>query len=153
MSGSKTQVDYILVNRKWKNSVKNCEAYNTFSSTGSDHRVLTAKIKLSLRAPRAPLQVRYDWSTLKDPDVALKYSVSVHNRYQALCSNEENQSATTDYAHFVKAHEESAAKHIPQRIRKKRPKISDEPRIVTQQGTMSTNHSRNMHGLHLIKIT
>ena len=29
MSGSKTQVDYILINRKWKNSFKNCEAYNT----------------------------------------------------------------------------------------------------------------------------
>ena len=142
MSGSKTQVDYILVNRKWKNSVKNCEAYNTFSSTGSDHRVLTAKIKLSLRAPRAPLQVRYEWSTLKDPDVALKYSVSVQNRFQALCRDEENQSATTDYAHLVKAHEESAAEHIPQRLRKKRPKISDDPRIVTARDNVNKSFEK-----------
>lgn len=27
MSGVKTQIDYILINRKWKNSMKNCEAY------------------------------------------------------------------------------------------------------------------------------
>ena len=42
MSGTKSQVDFILVNSKWKNSVKNCEAYNSFSSMGSDHRVVSA---------------------------------------------------------------------------------------------------------------
>ena len=52
MSGTRTQVDYILIRRKWKNSVKNCEAYNTFSSVGSDHRILTATLKLSLRVTR-----------------------------------------------------------------------------------------------------
>ena len=40
MSGTKSQVDFILVNSKWKNSVKNCEAYNSFSSMGSDHRIV-----------------------------------------------------------------------------------------------------------------
>ena len=29
MSGRKTQIDYILVNRKWRNSVHNCEAYHS----------------------------------------------------------------------------------------------------------------------------
>ena len=48
-TGAKTQVDYILIRRKWKNSLHNCEAYNSFSSVGSDHRILTAKLKLSLR--------------------------------------------------------------------------------------------------------
>ena len=49
MSGRKTQVDYIMVNRKWKNSVHNYQSYNTFSSLGSDHRVVTMKMKLSFR--------------------------------------------------------------------------------------------------------
>ena len=48
-TGAKTQVDYILIRRKWKNSLHNCEAYNNFSSVGSGHRILTAKLKLSLR--------------------------------------------------------------------------------------------------------
>ena len=42
MTGKKSQVDYILVNRKWKNSVKNSEAYSSFSSLGSDHRIVAA---------------------------------------------------------------------------------------------------------------
>ena len=54
MSGNKTQIDYILINRKWKNSVKNVEAYSSFSSVGSDHRVLTASLKLSLRSSKTP---------------------------------------------------------------------------------------------------
>ena len=48
MNGSKTQVGYIMVNKKWKNSVKNCEAYSSFSSMGSDHRIMTARLKLEL---------------------------------------------------------------------------------------------------------
>ena len=51
-SGAKTQVDYIMVRNKCRNSTKNCEAYNSFSSIRSYHRIFTAKIKLSLRATK-----------------------------------------------------------------------------------------------------
>ena len=54
MNGNKSQIDYILINRKWKNSVINAEAYNTFANTGSDHRIVTARIKLSLRMSKTP---------------------------------------------------------------------------------------------------
>ena len=46
---SKAQIDYIFINRKWKNSVMNCGAYSTFEGVSSDHRIVTAKIRLSLR--------------------------------------------------------------------------------------------------------
>ena len=46
---SKAQIDYLFINRKWKNSVMNCEAYSTFEGVSSDHRIVTAKIRLSLR--------------------------------------------------------------------------------------------------------
>ena len=49
MSGSKTQVNCIRINKKWKNSVKNCEAYSSIGSMSSDHRIVTARPKLSLR--------------------------------------------------------------------------------------------------------
>ena len=79
MTGAKTQVDYILINRKWKNSTKNSEAYNSFSSLGSDHRIVTARIKLSRRAPRKPPQPNYDWSALRDKNTLQQYNVSVRN--------------------------------------------------------------------------
>ena len=48
-NGSKSQVDFILINRKWINSVKNCEAYNTFDYVFSDHRIISCTLNLSLR--------------------------------------------------------------------------------------------------------
>ena len=44
-TGPKTQVGYILIRRKWKNILRNCEACNSFCSVGSDHRMLIAKLK------------------------------------------------------------------------------------------------------------
>ena len=41
-SGLKSQIGYILINQKWRNAVRNLEAYNSYASVGSDHRVLTA---------------------------------------------------------------------------------------------------------------
>ena len=37
MGGTKSQLDYILINKKCKNSIKNVEAYSFFASIGSDH--------------------------------------------------------------------------------------------------------------------
>ena len=49
-NGFKSQLDYIIVNNKWINSARNCEAYNTFEGVYSDHRIVTATLKLSLRS-------------------------------------------------------------------------------------------------------
>eukprot|EP00111_Clytia_hemisphaerica_P016291 TCONS_00048242-protein len=51
-SGSKSQIDYVLVRNKWKNSVRNAQSYFSFSSVGSDHRVVSAHICLSLRSSK-----------------------------------------------------------------------------------------------------
>ena len=56
------QIDYILVRRKWRNSLKNAEAYNLFSSVGSDHRLVCAKVCLSLRTPKKIARPRYNWN-------------------------------------------------------------------------------------------
>ena len=57
MNGSNSIIDYILINKKWKNSKKsihNPEAYNFDSHCGSDHRVVVAKLRLSLRKRQSP---------------------------------------------------------------------------------------------------
>ena len=42
-NGAKSQLDYICMNRKWQNSALDCNAFSSFYSIGSDHRVVTAK--------------------------------------------------------------------------------------------------------------
>ncbi|XP_062905785.1 uncharacterized protein LOC134347320, partial [Mobula hypostoma] len=43
------QLNYILVRTKWRNCVINTEAYSTFNSVSSDHRVVSKQVRLSLR--------------------------------------------------------------------------------------------------------
>ena len=129
MSGTKSQVDFILVNSKWKNSVKNCEAYSSFSSMGSDHRIVSAKIKLSLRTSKSPQpEPRYDWSALKDPEINRLYTVAVKNRYESLC--QEGQTITETYAHLITANEEAASEHLPRKKSGRKKKIvAQDPRV------------------------
>ena len=46
--GTRAQLDYILICKKWANSITNCRAYNTLE-LDSDHRVITARFRISFR--------------------------------------------------------------------------------------------------------
>ena len=43
-NNNKAQIDFVFINKKWKNSAMNCEAYSSFEGVSSDHRIVTAKI-------------------------------------------------------------------------------------------------------------
>ena len=62
-NNSKAQIDYVLINKKWKNTAMNCEAYSSFEGVSSDHRIVTAKIRLSVRrnAKRTATTKLYDF--------------------------------------------------------------------------------------------
>lgn len=47
----------ILTRKKWRNSVTNCQAYSSFLSVGSDHRVISCIIRLSLDNRRNLFQI------------------------------------------------------------------------------------------------
>ena len=61
-NNTKAQIDYVFINKKWKNSAVNCEAYSSFEGVSSDHRIVTAKIRLSLRknATQTTTTIHYD---------------------------------------------------------------------------------------------
>ena len=48
LKNTKAHIDYLLVNKKWINSDENSVAYSSFQGVSSDHRIVTAKIRLSL---------------------------------------------------------------------------------------------------------
>ena len=62
VNNSKAQIDYVFINKKWKNSAMNWEPYSIFEGVSSDHQIVTAKIRLSLRkkATRAATTKHYD---------------------------------------------------------------------------------------------
>ena len=48
-NNTQAQIDYIFINQKWNNSALNCGAFSSFEGVSSDHWIVTAKIRLSLR--------------------------------------------------------------------------------------------------------
>ena len=83
---NKAQIDYVFINKKLKNSAINCEAYSSFEGVSSDHRIVTAKIRLSLRkiATRTATTKHYDWVLLNNRDIRDKYVLELRNRFAAL---------------------------------------------------------------------
>ena len=89
---TKHQLDYILVRKKFKERIRNCEAYNTFISLRSDHRIVVANVTLSLRASKqiAKLKPKYVWRDLRDQDTLQeRYAVEVRNKFNIQGLDEE----------------------------------------------------------------
>ena len=118
---TKRQLDYILARRKWRDSILNAEAYNSLEALGSDHRLVTAKIRLSLRMPKQKTKrVSFDWRQLtSNPDLQEKYSIEVRNRFAPLASDTEDP--TEAYQLFIDANAAAAKAFIP--CKPKRTKI------------------------------
>ena len=95
--GDRHMIDYIPVNSKWKNSVKNTETYSSFESVGSDHRVVTMEVRLSLRVTKPPTPKKcYDWKLLRhDEKFRSSFKIELRNRYKQLY--QEDSSTTEQY--------------------------------------------------------
>ena len=130
MSGSKTQVDYNLVNRKWNKCVKNVAAYIAFCSMESDHLVLTVRIKLSLGMSKSqPRKKQYDWSALQNKDIYVIYYIAVGNRFAALFDVSDD--VTQSYGKLIQANEEASEGLIPKKTKRRRKKLADVPTVRT----------------------
>ena len=118
---SKAQIDYLFIDRKWKNSEMNCEAYSSFEGVSSDHRIVTAKIRLSLRknATRTVTTRRYDWALLNNRDIRDKYALELRDRFETLQEKTEKATPNDEYENFIEANLEAASKCIPTKPRTK----------------------------------
>ena len=61
-NNTKEQIDYVFINKKWNNSALNCRANSSFECVSSDHRIITANIRVRLRknSTRTTTTVHYD---------------------------------------------------------------------------------------------
>ena len=103
------------------NSAINCEAYSSFEGVSSDHRIVTAKIRLSLRknVTRTATAKHYNWALLNNRDRRDKYVVELRNRFEILQEETEKSTPNDEYENFVNVHLEAAAKCIPTKSRTK----------------------------------
>ena len=128
--GDRSMIDYILVNNKWVNSVRNVEAYSSFETVGSDHRVVTMEVCLSLRkAKTMPKKPRYEWKLLRyDTTLQQKFSLELRNKFNVL--HDENSSATEQYSALIIAKDHAAKKVLPVVKTSKQQRFSNRNEVI-----------------------
>ena len=99
----------------------NCEAYSSFESVSSDHRIVTAKIRLSLRknATRTTITIHYDWALLNNKDIRDEYVIALRKKFDALQEKTETHTPNDEHENCVNAHLEAATKYILTKYRTK----------------------------------
>ena len=87
---------------EWYSAV-NFEAYSSLKGVSSDHRIATAKIRLSLRrnAARTTTFLHYDWFLLNNRDIANKSTLTRRNKFDTLQEISEKHTPNEEYENFV----------------------------------------------------
>jgi hypothetical protein len=117
-NASKAQLDYILVRKKWINSVQNVEAYSTLVTVGSDHRVITAKVKLRLRAPKAKKNTARSLNfkaLCHNNELQDKYAIKVANYFDPLLQEKDILSFQEKYDLLQTACNKAAEETLPKK--------------------------------------
>ena len=81
----RNQIDYILIRKRFRNSIKQCKTYPG-ADIGSDHNpvVATMKIRLKKAQSKSEKKTLYDIDSLKNKETQEKYLVEVRNKYDTL---------------------------------------------------------------------
>ena len=132
-------------------------ARHTFEGVSTDHRIVTAKIRLSLRKndKRTATTKYYDWALLNNKDVRDKYVLELRNRFETLQEKTEKSTPNDEYENFVNAHLEAAAKYIPTKIKTKY-RVPWENLAVREKRalvkTASKNYRKNPTNTNALKL-
>ena len=140
-SGKRAQLDYVLFRKKWRNSVKNARSYSSFSSVGSDHRIVSATVKLSFRVSKQckphPMK-SIDWKTVSsNKALSQQFSLDVYNRFSTLSSEEiDSDNIESVYECLVKSTEEIAISTLPKKKPRACSKPSNSDRVVEARSSL-----------------
>ena len=132
-------------------------AYSSIEGVSSDHRIVTAKIRLSLQrnAARTITTLHYNWSLFNNRDIRDRYTLTLRNKFDALQKISGTPTSNDEYENFVNAHLEPAAECIPIKQRAK-PRIPWETLAVRKKRadvkTASKCSRRNPTNINTLKL-
>ena len=99
---SKNQIDYVIINLRFKNCVKQGTIY-TVPDLNSDHNTVTFKFKVKLKKiKRNQAQSQIDYNLLKDDTYKGRYNILVKNYYDVFGSEEVEQDLECEEEHIAK---------------------------------------------------
>ena len=106
------QIDHTLVNRKWRNSLKDVRVHRG-ADVGSDHNLAIPTIKLSLAAlRRQKKQAKYDSAKLLEGDIVDCFDATIGGRFHSLAElDEEIADINEEWSNFTSAVNDAAKKN------------------------------------------
>ena len=110
-TGSKHQLDHILINSNWSNSLRNYRAYNTVK-LDSDHRIVSILLLCSLRTTKGKpfSRPKFNWRKPQDAATREQFQIELSNRFVALQCNDTSAPITERYKEFEHAVSEVAGR-------------------------------------------
>ena len=114
-NGNKAQLDYVILTRKWINSLQNRPCYNTVE-IDSDHHILTVTGKFSFRATKntSNISMYINKSITSNDLVRNKLHPELSNPFENLQVNEDD-TAQTAYNKLQQALIKTASNSLPKK--------------------------------------
>ena len=124
---SRNQIDYIMINQRFKNCVKQARTYPG-ADINSDHNPVTINFKVKLKKiKKKSSTVTDNYNLLKDDTYKNRYNILVKNYYDMLGSEKVEQGHESEDKHVekewskVKLSLQNAAKELlPKKVKKKK---------------------------------
>ena len=125
---------HTLVNRKWRNSLKDVRVYRG-ADVGSDHNLTISTIKFSLAAlRRQKKQAKYDSAKLLEGDVLDCFDATIGGRFHALAElDEEIADINEEWSNFTSAVNDAAKEHHGHKKRQRTDWISPQSRELIKK--------------------
>ena len=130
-SGALSQIDFVLYRKRWRNSISECRAFSSSNPVGSDHRMVTATVKLSLRRPTLPKKKKLYWKALSlDKALATKVGNTISERFYSLPPPKQ------DYSSFVSVATSVGTELLPKRPPRPTKTVDIESVVAARKATL-----------------
>ena len=98
----RSQIDFILCRKRWRNSIMDSQAHSSSDPVGSDHRIVCVKLRLSVIAKKHPSKPRLNWDAIAtNQDVASCVENQISSDWEALKRTQIN--SYKDYVMLIHA--------------------------------------------------
>ena len=145
---ARNQIDYVSVNRRFRNSVTQVKTKpGADCGGGCDHVPVVAQIKVKVKKVKKNVKKKKDWNILRRIDgVKERYTVEVRNRYEKLTDELEGEGVEKAWQVLKEALVGAAETIIPKEKKKaKKAWITDEILAMMEERRKAKNQSEELY--------
>lgn len=111
-----------------------CQVFSSFNLVGSDHRIVSAKVKLSVRRPPPQIAKKLNWQYLsKNKNLSQRFDNTISSQLDNQPRLQKN------YTPLIKTANKIGSEHLPGQERLPPGNAADTPAVITTSYTEILN--------------